>query len=505
VDNRVDPVAQLADEASSAAAEPDTTVRKTDQVKAENGRKSPNGRDSGGKLADKTPAAGSAGSDSAGPDASESDSAVSDASGSDASGSAAASDSASDSAPASGFASAPGFETTSAAGGPGSASGGAAPAPVGNASDSDTTRPRFVANSFASGKTTPPPSTDAASAGSPQSASTADDDPDSPAALAAAALAADASSKGFSGSGSPASGSTSPGTSAAGYPSSGYPAGGYSGSSSASGSPSGGSSSGGSSSNGGSGAGTPSWPSSGSASAAAGKPAYSPAEPLNTDADPSSSAQGFANNPQVTGYFSDPRPAPTPSPSVPSNGLKSKITAPFAIPTLRKPKPGRAGRQGSAINTGKTATVKSKPAPDRRPPAGLSPDGSRPGQSEARRDAQLVVARIEPWSVMKFSFMVSLVAWVILFVAVAVLYFLLSSLGVFHAIENTIGTVTSTKTSAGSNASSWFSASTVLGYTMIAGTVNIILITALSTLGAVVYNVVTRLAGGVEVTLAEAD
>ena len=48
---------------------------------------------------------------------------------------------------------------------------------------------------------------------------------------------------------------------------------------------------------------------------------------------------------------------------------------------------------------------------------------------------------------MKFSFMISLVGWVILFVAVAVLYFVLSKLGVFHAIEPTVGGVTSSKDS----------------------------------------------------------
>ena len=106
---------------------------------------------------------------------------------------------------------------------------------------------------------------------------------------------------------------------------------------------------------------------------------------------------------------------------------------------------------------------------------------------------------------MKFSFMVSLVGWVVLFVAVAALYYAFSSLGVFHQIEQTIGTVTSTKNNAGTNGASWFSASTVLGYTMLAGAIDVLLITALATVAAVVYNLVTHLSGGIEVTLREAD
>ena len=50
------------------------------------------------------------------------------------------------------------------------------------------------------------------------------------------------------------------------------------------------------------------------------------------------------------------------------------------------------------------------------------------------RKAHLVLRRIEPWSAMKFSFVVSIVAFVVLFVAVAVLYGVLSALGVFDSV-----------------------------------------------------------------------
>jgi len=149
-------------------------------------------------------------------------------------------------------------------------------------------------------------------------------------------------------------------------------------------------------------------------------------------------------------------------------------------------------------------TVKSRPTAPRRPAAQLSTKGVKSDGTEPR-DAQLVLSRIEPWSVMKFSFMASLIGFVILFVAVAVLYFFFSALGVFSSIEHTIHLVTSSGGNAGSNASSWFSAGTVLGYTMLAGTIDVILITALSTVGAVIYNAVSHLSGGVAITLREAD
>jgi hypothetical protein len=130
--------------------------------------------------------------------------------------------------------------------------------------------------------------------------------------------------------------------------------------------------------------------------------------------------------------------------------------------------------------------------------------GAGAGGGQGRR-ADLVVARLEPWSVMKFSFLISLVAWVMLFVAVAVLYFALSSLGVFDSVQRTLTSVTSSSGSAGVSMSKWFSASRILGYTMLIGAVNIVLITALSTVGAMVYNLVTHMGGGIEVTLRETD
>jgi hypothetical protein len=124
--------------------------------------------------------------------------------------------------------------------------------------------------------------------------------------------------------------------------------------------------------------------------------------------------------------------------------------------------------------------------------------------SQARR-ANLVIARLEPWSVMKFSFLMSLVAWVVLFVAVTLLYYALSGLGVFAALQRTLSSVTSSQNSSGVDLATWTSASRVLGYTMLAGAVDIILITVLSTIGAMIYNLVTHLGGGIEVTLKETD
>lgn len=123
----------------------------------------------------------------------------------------------------------------------------------------------------------------------------------------------------------------------------------------------------------------------------------------------------------------------------------------------------------------------------------------------ARRQAQLTLARVEPWSVMKFSFVASVVAFIILFVAIAVLYMVLSGLGVFDSLQHTVSTITSSQSSSGTNISTWFSASRILGYTGMLGALNIVLITAMSTIGSVIYNLIARTIGGIEVTLRETE
>jgi hypothetical protein len=134
--------------------------------------------------------------------------------------------------------------------------------------------------------------------------------------------------------------------------------------------------------------------------------------------------------------------------------------------------------------------------------AGVRPKGS---SRRSARQAHLTVARVEPWSVMKFSFVVSLVAFVILFVAVSVIYGTLSALGVFASLQHVVQSVTSSQDSSGVNAAKWFTASRVLSYTALLGALNIVLITAMCTIGAVVYNLTARLIGGVEVTLRETE
>ena len=227
----------------------------------------------------------------------------------------------------------------------------------------------------------------------------------------------------------------------------------------------------------------------------------SPTAPSRTAASGQASADAAAVSAAAFAWEMPDPPAESPS-SPARNFLRSGISLKGSA------QKGSAAPNAAAPNAAAPESP-AKPAAVK-PAAGEGPvtmrNTARKGQSKrSARQAHLTIARVEPWSVMKFSFVVSLVAFVVLFVAVIVLYGVLSGLGVFDSLQRVVQSVTSSQTSAGVNAKAWFSASKVLGYTALLGSLNIVLITAMSTIGSVVYNLTSRLVGGVEVTLRETE
>jgi transmembrane protein DUF3566 len=135
-------------------------------------------------------------------------------------------------------------------------------------------------------------------------------------------------------------------------------------------------------------------------------------------------------------------------------------------------------------------------APSRRP---------EPGQGHAPRRARLRLSRIDPWSVMKVSFLLSIAFGIVTVVSVFMVWSVLGAAGVWDSVNNTV----SDTVSSGNNVSSSFNIedylglSRVLGFTMLVSVIDVVLITAIATLGAFLYNMAASLLGGIEVTLAE--
>ncbi|WP_083886261.1 DUF3566 domain-containing protein [Actinoalloteichus spitiensis] len=140
------------------------------------------------------------------------------------------------------------------------------------------------------------------------------------------------------------------------------------------------------------------------------------------------------------------------------------------------------------------------PGPGGRPASsgGSGLTGRRPGRGPRR--ASLQVKRVDPWSVLKLALVLSVAAFFIWLVAVGVLYGVLDGMRVWDSLNGTYNDLTGDATEG-----DLISAGRVFGVAAIVGAINIVLFTALATVGAFVYNVSADLAGGIELTLSERD
>ena len=151
-----------------------------------------------------------------------------------------------------------------------------------------------------------------------------------------------------------------------------------------------------------------------------------------------------------------------------------------------------------------TVNLATPPPPSApRPGASSTPPSAlrRPGRGPRR--ASLQVKRIDPWSVLKLAFVLSVALFFVWLVAVGVLYGVLDGMGVWDKLNSDYNSFAQSSTAAGATA--LITVQRVFGVAAIIGAVNIVLFTALATVGAFVYNVSADLAGGLEITLAERE
>jgi len=129
----------------------------------------------------------------------------------------------------------------------------------------------------------------------------------------------------------------------------------------------------------------------------------------------------------------------------------------------------------------------------------------RPATSGGKRPprrARLRLTRIDPWSVMKTSFLLSVAFGIVTVVSVFIVWTVLGGAGVWDSINATVEDVLGSE--AGNfDVTDYISTSRVLGFTMLVAVVDVVLLTAIATLTAFLYNMAAALLGGVEVTLAE--
>jgi len=140
-------------------------------------------------------------------------------------------------------------------------------------------------------------------------------------------------------------------------------------------------------------------------------------------------------------------------------------------------------------------------APSERADADAAPGLHADAHADAPRRVRLTVARVAPWSVAKLAFLLSVALGVVLVVAVALLWAVLDAMGVFTELEGVVRDVVGSETD--------FSVLDVVGLgrvlsvAIFVAVVDVVLLTALATLGAVIYNAASALVGGLRLTLSD--
>jgi transmembrane protein DUF3566 len=187
-----------------------------------------------------------------------------------------------------------------------------------------------------------------------------------------------------------------------------------------------------------------------------------------------------------------------------------KQSPPPKAPPAKKPhlvEPVDGQRTGSAARTAVIPPVKD--APTKRPAAAPSAASARSAPqrptaaaSQAGRRASLRLVHVEPWSVTRLAFVVSVAMMIVAVVAVSIFWIVLNVTGVWGQVNDSVTSVLSDD-SGSFDIKDYLGFGRLVGLTLVLSAINVILMTALATIGAHLYNLAAELLGGLEVTFSD--
>lgn len=175
----------------------------------------------------------------------------------------------------------------------------------------------------------------------------------------------------------------------------------------------------------------------------------------------------------------------------------------------------RAGSPGPSlplppdVDTGEQTRV--QPAASGHAPAAPA-QPARPGAvsagprsvSRRTRKARLRLSRIDPWSVMKTSFLFSIAFGIMFWFATYVVWSVIGASGLFDAMNDILQTMLQNPNDQTQiRIEDFVNTNRVLGVAALIAVINVVLLTAIGTLTAFLYNLSANILGGLELTLAE--
>ncbi len=189
---------------------------------------------------------------------------------------------------------------------------------------------------------------------------------------------------------------------------------------------------------------------------------------------------------------------------------QQRPAAPAGAPGQRPAVPGQRpvqGPPGQSGQPGQRPVQGPRPAAAGQRPAAAAPGQGTPGlvkpapKAKVRR-ARLLISRVDPWSVLKMAFLLSVALGIVTVVAAIVLWTVLDLTGIFDQVDSLLGTLAGSE-GGGFELKKVASLGQVASFATIIAVVNVVLLTALSMLAAVLYNISATLVGGIGVTLTD--
>jgi len=166
---------------------------------------------------------------------------------------------------------------------------------------------------------------------------------------------------------------------------------------------------------------------------------------------------------------------------------------------------GASAPNTSGADTGGTPLTRGAVTTQTAPTKKVAPAAAaRPAARKARgpRRVRLAVARMDPWSVMKMSFLLSVALGIAGVILTAVLWMILSTMNVFSDIEGVLQSLQTT-TSDPFSIKDYVGFGRVVSLSIVIGVIDVILMTAIATVMAFLYNICSALVGGVQLTLTD--
>lgn len=194
-----------------------------------------------------------------------------------------------------------------------------------------------------------------------------------------------------------------------------------------------------------------------------------------------------------------------------SSGQTGAAKAPASAPTSTSPgstdsvtaasRPITAGEYARTTNPSPSTTavipaVRDEPRP--------STGAAAAATAASGRQASLKLVRVDPWSVTKVAFALSVALMIVAVVAMTILWIVLSFAGVWDQINSSVTTVLSDDSNS-FDITDYLGLGRIVGLTLVIAAINVVITTAVATIGAYLYNLAAQLLGGVDITLAEDD